>query len=85
MYSFAPSDDSAGKLNKTQIIPGLFLKAHQKLAESVKPGVANFDHPPASYEIRIAFYFQLFFASWSNMRDISVFLDSVFGTDISGV
>ena len=83
--NFAPNDESAGELNKSQIVRGFLLKTHQEFAKAVNPGMAYLNDPSAGLEIRVALYLRFFLTSRLDMGNISAFFDSLIGAGISGI
>lgn len=69
--NFTPSNQGTGKLYKGKIVFRFFLKTNQQFTETVKPGMANFNNPTASLEIRIAFNFHLFLTTRTDMRNVT--------------
>jgi len=46
--NLTPSNQGASKLHKGEIVFRFFLKTDQQLTQTVKPGMANLNHPTAS-------------------------------------
>ncbi len=60
---FAPDNNSASKLNKSQIIVGFLFITDQQFAKTVEKRVSDLNDPTAGPEVRVAFQFLLFLAA----------------------
>ncbi len=60
---FAPDNNSAGKLNKSQIIDGFLFITDQQFTKTVEKRVRDLNAPTAGPEVRVAFQFLLFLAA----------------------
>ena len=68
---FAPDNNSASKLNKSQIIGGFLFKTDQQFTKTIEKRVCDFNDPTAGPEVWVAFQFPLFLAAGTNMRRIA--------------
>ena len=60
---FTPDNNSASKLNKSQIIGGFLFIADQQFAKTVEKRVCDLNDPTAGSEVWVTFQFLLFLAA----------------------
>ncbi len=82
---FAPDNNSAGKLNKSQIIGGFLFKTNQKLAKAIEKRVRDLNDPTAGSEVWVTFQFLLFLAAGTNMGRITTRLHLFAAASIASI
>lgn len=69
-----PNYDRTRQIQQRKITLRLLFIPDQQLPESVQPRMSNFNYPTPRLEFRVVLYFLLFFPSWTNVRNVALFL-----------
>lgn len=64
-------------MNQREIVLRLLFKTNKQLAETVKKGMSDFDHPASGLEVWIALYFFALLTSGTDMGSVMTLLNGL--------